>query len=406
MTGAPTVVVHDFSGHPFQAELSRKLADRGLTVEHVSARQYVSGKGHLERQPDDPDGLSFTEIGLDRPFEKYSPVSRIGWERRYGKAWVQRLRRQRPAAVVACNIPLFALWRFARYARRAKVPWIMWHQDIYSFGMADEVSRRLPGPLARLGARVLTGIEARIVRRASHVVAIGDAFTEVYADWRVDPAKVSVIANWAPLDRIFPVERENPRTADLFPGSQEFRLVYAGTLGRKHNPDLLPKLVEHLRATGVDAHLVVVSEGEGADDIAASAAARAGHVDVYGFQPADELPQVLGTADVLVALLEPTATKFSIPSKVLSYMAAGRPIVGLMPADNPAAVDIAATGGFVAAPDDHGVAAAATWLAELAAKPDRVASIGQATRARAEQQFDADRVADRFVEVIDRISAG
>ena len=68
------------------------------------------------------------------------------------------------------------------------------------------------------------------------------------------------------------------------------------------------------------------------------------------FQPAEDLPSVLSSADVLVALLEPDATKFSIPSKVLSYMAAGRPIVGLMPSDNPAAADITDCGGMVTDP--------------------------------------------------------
>ncbi len=56
------VILHDFSGHPFQAELSRKLAARGHEVEHLSADQYVSGKGHLELQPGDSPTLTFTGV--------------------------------------------------------------------------------------------------------------------------------------------------------------------------------------------------------------------------------------------------------------------------------------------------------------------------------------------------------
>lgn len=396
----PTVVVHDFSGHPFQAELSRKLSERGFAVEHLSADQYVSGKGHLERQPGDASHLTFASISLRQPFLKYAPWARLRWERAYGRAWVKRLRRSRPTAVIACNLPLFSQWVFARYARRANLPWILWHQDIYSYGMSDEVSRRFARPIARLGARLLRAIEARIVRSASHVVAIGDAFTEVYDEWGVDPNLVDVVPNWSPLDKIFPVERRNRRSSLLFTDNPDFRLVYAGTLGRKHNPDLLPDLVEQLRARGVDAQLAVVSEGEGADVVAMSAAAAEGNVAVFDFQPADYLPDVLGSADVLVALLEPDATKFSIPSKVLSYMAAGRPIVGLMPADNPAAIDIVAAGGFVADPDADGVMSAADWLVSLAADRSRITAIGSATRERAERQFDAEQVGDRFAAMI------
>ena len=396
----PTVVVHDFSGHPFQAELSRKLSERGFAVEHLSAGQYVSGKGHLERQSGDASTLTFDSISLHLPFQKYAPWARLRWERAYGRAWVERLRRSRPTAVIACNLPLFSLWVFARYARRAELPWILWHQDIYSRGMADEVSRRFARPIVGLAARLLSAIEAHIVRSAPQVVAIADAFTEVYDAWGVDPNRVEVVPNWSPLDKIFPVERTNRMSSKLFPDDPDFRLVYAGTLGRKHNPDLLPRLVEQLRARDIDAKLAVVSEGDGATKVARSAAAAAGNVTVFGFQPADYLPDVLGSADVLIALLEPDATKFSIPSKVLSYMAAGRPILGLMPADNPAAIDIAAAGGFVAEPDAIGVTSAVDWLVALAADRGRIRAIGRATRERAEQQFDADQVGDRFADMI------
>ena len=52
-------IIHDFAGHPFQAELSRELAARGHDVEHAYATQYASGKGKLERLDGDPDGADF-----------------------------------------------------------------------------------------------------------------------------------------------------------------------------------------------------------------------------------------------------------------------------------------------------------------------------------------------------------
>ncbi len=108
----PTVVVHDFSGHPFQAELSRKLSERGFAVEHLSAGQYVSGKGHLERQSGDASTLTFASISLHLPFQKYAPWARLRWERAYGRAWVERLRqlashrrhRLQSAAVLAVGV--------------------------------------------------------------------------------------------------------------------------------------------------------------------------------------------------------------------------------------------------------------------------------------------------------------
>jgi glycosyltransferase involved in cell wall biosynthesis len=394
------VIVHDFSGHPSQAELSRKLADSGLEVDHVSAEQYVSGKGHLEVQPGDSPTLSFTGISLGLPFQKYAPLARLRFERAYAREWIARLKAAPVDVVVACNLPLVSMFLFARHARRTKLPYVMWHQDIYSSGLSDELHRKFPRPLARLGARVFERMEAYCARHARHVVAIGDAFKEVYPGWKVAAKNVSVIPNWAPLDKVFPVDRTNPRSGELFPEQDSLRLVYAGTIGRKHNPKLLVDLVRNALDNDIAASMVVISQGEAADDLTEIADTEQIPLTVLPFQPADDLPFVLGSADVLVALLEPDATKFSIPSKVLSYMAAGRPILGLMPGDNPAAIDIKDSGGFVADPSDVGAKSATAWLSELAANRGLVEQIGQRTRTIAEQKFDVDGVARQFDAIL------
>lgn len=396
------VVLHDFSGHPFQAELSRKLAEREHTVDHVFSEQYVSGKGHLERQPEDSPSLTFSGISVSLEFTKYSPLGRLRFERRYGRAWIKHLKADVPDVVIACNLPLVSMFLFARHARRRKLPYVMWHQDIYSSGLSSELHRMLPRPLARLGSWMFVRMEAYCARNASHVVAIGDAFKDLYPSWKVAPENVSVIPNWAPLDKVFPVKRSNHRSADLFDGEDSLRLLYAGTIGRKHNPQLLVELLRAALERGMPASMVVVSEGEAADDLSAIAAEEPSlPLRVLPFQPAEELPEVLGSADVLVALLEPEATKFSIPSKVLSYMAAGRPILGLMPEDNPAAADILLSGGHVAEPDSTGAKGSIDWLDDLHLDRDLVTSIGRRSREIAELKFDINKVGEQFERILE-----
>ena len=395
------VTLHDFSGHPFQAELSRKLAESGHRVSHVSSVQYVSGKGHLEREEEDSASLTFAEISLPLEFKKYSPLARFKFEWRYGRTWIKQLKADPPDVVIACNLPLISMFLFARYARRAKLPYVLWHQDIYSAGIGDELRRKLPRPLASLGSKLFAQMEAYCARNASHVVAIGDAFIEFYQAWSVAPQHVSVIPNWAPLDKVFPVERNNRQSARLFDDEHSLRLVYAGTLGRKHNPQLLIELLQMALENDIPASLVVISEGDAADDLAKAGTTDGLPLRVLPFQPADNLSDVLGSADVLVALLEPQATTFSIPSKVLSYMAAGRPILGLMPRDNPAAADIIATGGQVASPSSEGVRESLEWLRSLHSDAAQVAAVGKQSRAVAEQKFDVAKVAHQFHSILE-----
>jgi glycosyltransferase involved in cell wall biosynthesis len=346
--------------------------------------------------------LSFDQISLGRPFNKYAAADRVRWELEYGRATRDRLG-DWPGVVITCNVPLLAMPAFVREARRRQTPWIFWHQDVYSAAMADEAARRLPRLLAKPVAAGFDRLEAWCARQAGHAIAIGEAFTAVYDRWRLDPAKVSVIPNWAPLEDTVPGERENPQSELVWQGTlvSDIRLLYAGTLGRKHNPMLLVDLVAAAREAGLPAVLSVVSEGDAADELRALAAERPDlPVTVHPFQPADLLSDTLGSADVLVGLLEPEATMFSIPSKVLTYMAAGRPLIGLMPTDNPAAADIAACGGYVDEPTPDGARRAARWLADHAEDTEKRTQIGNRTRAVAEEKFHPDRIIDAFEAVI------
>lgn len=403
------IQVHDFGGHPFQAELSRALAARGLVVEHAWSPQY-GGKGALERRPGDPDTLSFRTIETPQPFEKYAPAGRLKFERSFASAWIDQLEDTKPDLVIACNVWLFALHQFSRWARRTGQPYVLWHQDVYSLALSEQLERRLPSaaglsrPVVNTASRLFTRLERDIVKSARRVVAIDDAFVREYKSWGLDTSHVEVIPNWAPIDEIVPHERDNAWATTNLGDPTRFRLHYAGTLGAKHNPLLLVDLVEALRDRGVDAELTVVSEGEGAEVLAAATAARPAikdHVRILPFQPLEKLGQVLGSGDVLVALLEPGASKFSIPSKVLSYFAAGRPVLGIMPADNPAAVDIASVGGHVVEPDQDGIADSVAWLEAMSKDPDRRVELGLRARELAVQRFGIDAIAKRFIAVIE-----
>jgi colanic acid biosynthesis glycosyl transferase WcaI len=234
------------------------------------------------------------------------------------------------------------------------------------------------------------------VASAAGVVAIGDAFVKQYEAWGVSTDHVQVLPNWAPLDQLVPGPRDNVWAKEQELPDTAVRLMYAGTLGRKHNPLLLLEILDAARARGVDAHLTVCSEGEGADAVVAAADGRP-DVTVLGFQPADRFADVLASADTMIALLEPDAAAFSVPSMVLSYLAAGRPTIALVPDGNPAAADVRTAGGFVAEPTSAGAAGAADWLAgTVETGPDAFAALGLRARALAEERFHIGRIADRF----------
>ena len=138
--------IHDYSGHPFQVQLSRDLAARGHDVLHGYSTQYVTGHGNLEVGPHDSPTLRIEGITAEAEMVKYSPVGRMRFEMSYAQAWQRALDEQSHDVVVTCNVPMFALARMRRYFERRNQRWVLWHQDVHSLGVAAEADRKLPGP--------------------------------------------------------------------------------------------------------------------------------------------------------------------------------------------------------------------------------------------------------------------
>jgi glycosyltransferase involved in cell wall biosynthesis len=393
------IVVHDYSGHPFQVQLSRELARRGHDVLHLHFAGFQTPKAGLVRRADDPPTFTVEAIDLDRPFAKYRLVRRLLQERQLGRVLAKRIRSFDPDVVISSNAPLDVQVGAYDAAHAAGAAFIFWLQDVYSDAIGRHLRRKLPGP-GHLAALRFVALERSLLRKADRVVAITDDFRPRLQQWNVQPERVVTVENWAPLDDITPRPRDNPwaREHDLH---DRHVILYSGTLGLKHNPALLLDVAKRLQAEEPEARLVVVSEGLGADWLRERGGDLATLVQLP-FQPFDRLADVIGTADIVVAILEPEAGVFSVPSKVLTYFAAGRPVAGAIPPENLAARLIMQNGaGTVVSPLDPGGLAAAC-LDLLARDHDRV-DMGRRARAYAEAAFDIGRIADRFEGLLDTV---
>ena len=385
------IIVHDFSGHPFQAELARSLAARGHEVLHAQCASYTSGKGSFEVEEE--GNLQYASISVGEVFERYRTSRRLVHELRYARRFASLADRFGPDIVLSCNDPLIAKAAFGLWARRRRVPWVFWLQDLYSIAMAREAARR--SRAGRLLGDGLQRIERWLLRSAEGVVAITEDFGPTLDDWRVDPGARTVIENWAPLDEVPPRPRDNPWRESQGLGDR-FVYLYAGTLGLKHDPDVLYELA----AAEPGAEVVVVSEGLGASRLEArQAEARLTNLRILPFQRWEDLPDMLGAADVLLVLLEPEAGAFSVPSKILTCLCAGRPILAAMPAANLGARTIAAAGaGIVVAPGEPEQFLMAAH--RLRDDGEMRELMGASARGHAEKAFDISAITDRFEVVL------
>lgn len=392
-------MVHDYAGHPFQVALSRRLAERGHEVMHAYFAGDPGPKGALQRRPSDAATMEFVGIGIGRPYDKSAYLSRHFSDIAYGKAVARTVVAFRPEVVISGNTPTAAQDQVIRACKAAGSAFVMWIQDFYSVAVSRLVRRKL-GPAGAPVAALYRAMERRQLSNSDGIVLITDDFRPLAEAWaRADPL-IATIENWGALDEIAPGPRDNPfaREFGLVDG---FNFVYSGTLGQKHNPQLLVALAEALGDRG---RLVVVGQGSGIADLEAARRGRGlSNLVILPLQPIERLKDVLATADVAVSVIEPDAGVFSVPSKVQSYLCAGRAVLLAAPTDNLAAKVVARSGaGLVVDPGDMmGFLGAAEAL--MAGDEERQA---MATRARAyaELTYDIDGVADRFEQMLGQAS--
>src|SRR3974390_3494850 len=120
---------------------------------------------------------------------------------------------------------------------------------------------------------------------------------------------------------------------------------------------------------------------------------------VLPFQPFSSYSQVLGSADILLSMIEPAAGIFSVPSKVLSYFCAGRALVLSAPKENLAARTVVEVGaGRCVDPCDHEAFCSA--VINYLDNPERSLADGRKGRTYAENTFAIKAITDRFEAVL------
>lgn len=386
------LVVHDYSGHPGQVHLSRELARRGHVVEHQFCASYTTGRGATERRPGDPETFSVRALDMGGEFARYSPLVRLAQEVKYAPAAAKAIRDADPDVVVLSNIPLISCFLLTVWLRIRKIPYVFWHQDIYSDAIATHARRRL-GLAGRIIGSVAGGAERAVALNAAAVVPISDTFLDQLTAWGVPRERITVLPNWGAIDEMPLRDRENwwGREHGL---ADEDVVMYAGTLGLKHDPAILLHLARH---TPAGTRFVVVSQGQGREWLEQHRG-EAPAMELLDYQPYDQLPDMLASADVLVVVLEADASRYSVPSKVLNYLCAGRPVLGLLPRDNAVSHMIeSAQAGVVADPGSSD--RASDVLNDLLADAETRRQMGVAAREYAEKTFDVHQIGDVFESV-------
>ncbi len=394
------ILVHDYAGHPYAVQLSRALARRGHEVLHVYSSSNPMPQGSLAKTESDPATFQPCPISIGEKIQKAQFVKRRSQEIAHARKVGEVMCEFKPDLILSGSTPLDTqnhLWKVAKQCGAATAFWL---QDLSGVATEAVLRDKLP-VVGRPIGRYYIQMEERLLRDSSAVVAISADFVPVLTSCGVPRERIHVIENWGPIDEV-PVRPKFNPWSQAMGLDQTFNFIYSGTLGMKHDPQILLRLAQAMDGRPA-VRVVVITEGIGRRWLEREKAALGlERLLLLDFQPFASVPDVMGAADVLTAILEPSAGIFSVPSKVLSYLCSGRPLLLSVPPENLAARIVQSVeAGLISHPGD--VEAFVADAKILSDDPELRAKMGRNGRAYAKATFDIERIADHFVSAFEGV---
>jgi glycosyltransferase involved in cell wall biosynthesis len=305
---------------------------------------------------------------------------------------------RRPDVVIGTSPQLLVGLSGWWISRIKRVPFVFEVRDIWP----DAILASGVGREGTFFARSLRAISRFLHKRADVVVVVTPAFrTELVEKWGVPDTKIEIVQNGVET-KLFSPDGSGEAAARSLGIDGKFVVSYVGTIGYAHGLGSILDAAQALSEKAPDISWLIV--GEGAERVALETSARERGLDnvvFAGQRPRAEVAEILQASDVcLVLLKESPVFETVIPTKMLEFMAAGRPIVLGVAGQAREIVDAAGAGLFVP-PEDPGALAEA--VLRLREDPDLRRKLGRAGRTYIEEHLSRGQTAARYMDILGQI---
>jgi colanic acid biosynthesis glycosyl transferase WcaI len=272
--------------------------------------------------------------------------------------------------------------------RVKRAPLLFWVQDLW------------PESLLATGAvrsqRVLRWVRRLvdfIYRRCDRILVPSRGFTDHALASGISSGRVSYLPNWA--EALYrPLERPPAAIEAELPTG--FRIMFAGNIGSAQGFDTILAAAERTR-TEPEIRWLILGEGNVkswvADEIRRRGLSQ--QVHLLGQRPVDTMPAYFAAADaLLVTLRGDPVFSLTVPTKLQSYLACGKPILAAL--DGEGATIVAESGAGIACPAGNAERLAAAAIELYRAPAKARAAMGSNGRRYFEANFEREMLIDRL----------
>lgn len=252
----------------------------------------------------------------------------------------------------------------------------------------------------RVFHRVMGIISRVLYRYAEHIVVVSPAFTQHLIDhWHVPRKKISLVMNGVDHE-MFTVEGSTGNFRQDLNLQGRFVVSFVGIIGNAHGLSTIVQAARLLEKTHPDVMILMVGDGADKEKVQFEMRdAALGNILMTGMQPREVIPEIIRSSDACLVLLRKAEVfKTVIPTKMLEFMACGKPLILGVEGQAKAIVEEAAS-GICIEPENAGQLAAA--IVRLKQDPALCKSLGSNGRAWVVRKMSREQTAKDYVAVIE-----
>ena len=227
-----------------------------------------------------------------------------------------------------------------------------------------------------------------IYRHSDLILVSSPGFSGRIREMGIDGARIKYWPQWAEDQyKIVGADADSPQSREMPSG---FRIMFAGNIGAAQDFTTIIGAAERLKDT-LDIHWVIVGDGRMKPWVEEQVRARGLEktVHIIGRRPVETMPDYFALADaLLVSLKKEQIFSLTLPAKIQSYMACGRPIVACL--DGEGARLIRESGAGISCPAGDPAALAEAIVAMYRSTDAQKKEMGARGRAHFEKHFKRD----------------
>lgn len=233
-----------------------------------------------------------------------------------------------------------------------------------------------------------------IYNRCDLILGQSKAFKKEIALYCSKKHKIEYFPNWA--ESIF-FNDVPPEITEIDGDQSIFKILFAGNIGESQDFSSVLKAIETLKGIKAKVRLYLVGDGRALPWVENQIVKRklGQYVDILGRYPLEKMPAYFNSVDALLVSLKPSEVfSKTIPGKIQSYMAAGKPILAMLDGEGARVINDARAGLTCSSGDYSNLAHNMLKMSSLSKQS--LAKMGSNAKDYASQEFDRKKLFARL----------